>query len=374
MRLAEFIGANVKSIVDQAVVFSRTLLPAAGHLDEAALRDHLPMILEAIARDLRTDQSDEQELRKSLGMASPADAGKTTAAQTHALLRAKAGFDVMQMVSEYRALRASVLREWLRSPDARDEAAIGDIVRFNEAVDQAVAESVSNFTAEAERWRNVFLAVLGHDLRGPLNAVLLTAEVLSTLVTDARTSAVAERLMKSGQRMRELLDSLLDYSRSSLGQGIVISKQAGDLATDCAEELETLRESLPGRQIGLSVTGDTSGMFDGSRVREALSNLVTNAAHYGAPDSPIRVALAGREEGVRLSVENEGPTIPADVLPALFEPLRRGAMAAVNVSSSRTNLGLGLFIVQAVSAAHGGTVGASSNAGMTRFEITLPRS
>ena len=172
-----------------------------------------------------------------------------------------------------------------------------------------MAESVANFTTEAERWRNVFLAVLGHDLRGPLNAVLLTSEVLSTLGTDARTSAVAE-LMKSGLRMRELLDSLLDYSRSSLGQGIVISKQAADLAAECAEELETLRASLPGRDIGLSVTGNTSGMFDGSRVREALSNLVTNAAHHGAPNSPIRVALIGSDDGVRLSVENEGTTIP----------------------------------------------------------------
>ena len=202
MRLAEFIVTHVDAIVDEAVVFSRTLLPAAGHLDEAALRDHLPMILEAIASDLRTDQSDEQELRKSRGLAVAAGASKTSAAQTHALLRAKAGFDVMQMVSEYRALRASVLREWLRRPDARDETAVADIVRFNEAVDQAVAESVADFTAEAERWRNVFLAVLGHDLRGPLNAVLLTAEVLTTLGTDARTSAVAERLMKSGHRMR----------------------------------------------------------------------------------------------------------------------------------------------------------------------------
>jgi signal transduction histidine kinase len=374
MRLAEFIEANSNAIVAEAVVFSRTLLPAAGHLDEAALRDHLPMILAAIVNDLRTDQSDEQELRKSQGRMPLADASKTVAAQSHALLRAKAGFNIMQMVSEYRSLRASVLREWLRSPEAREETAIRDIVRFNEAVDQAVAESVSHFTVEAERWRNVFLAVLGHDLRGPLNAVLLTAEVLSTLGADARTSAVAERLVKSGQRMRELLDSLLDYSRSSLGQGIVIYKQSGDLAAQCAEELETLRESLPGRDISLSVTGDTSGMFDGSRVREALSNLVTNAANYGAPDTPVRVALTGSENGVRLSVENEGPTIPVDVLPALFEPLRRGGMAAIDVSSSRTNLGLGLFIVQAVSAAHGGTVAATSGSGKTRFEVVLPRS
>ena len=374
MRLAEFIEANVDAIIDEAVVFSRTLLPAAGHLDETALRDHLPMILKAVAADLRTDQSTAQELRKSQGLAPPAATGEASAAQTHALLRAKAGFDVMQMVSEYRALRASVLRKWLRSPGASDDTALGDIVRFNEAVDQAVAESVANFTAEAERWRNVFLAVLGHDLRGPLNAVLLTSEVLSTLGTDARTSAVAERLMKSGLRMRELLDSLLDYSRSSLGQGIVISKQAADLAAECAEELETLRASLPGRGIGLSVTGNTSGMFDGSRVREALSNLVTNAAHHGAPNSPISVALIGSDDGVRLSVENEGTTIPADVLPALFEPLRRGAMAPHDMSASRTNLGLGLFIVRAVSAAHGGTVVATSEAGRTRFEVILPRS
>ena len=115
-------------------------------------------------------------------------------------------------------------------------------------------------------------------------------------------------------------------------------------------------------------------MFDGSRVREALSNLVHNAANYGAPDSPIRVALLGTKDGIRLSVENEGATIPADVLPALFEPLRRGAMSALDVSKSRTNLGLGLFIVQAVSAAHGGTVQATSDAGKTRFEVVLPRS
>ena len=130
MRLAEFIEANVDAIVDEAVVFSRTLLPAAGHLDETALRDHLPMILQAIATDLRTDQSNAQELRKSQGLAPPAATGEASAAQTHALLRAKAGFDVMQMVSEYRALRATVLRKWLRSPGASDDTALGDIVRF----------------------------------------------------------------------------------------------------------------------------------------------------------------------------------------------------------------------------------------------------
>ena len=142
MRLAEFIEANVKAIVDEAVVFSQTLLPAAGHLDEAALRDHLPMILEAIARDLQTDQSDEQELRKSRGLSPRRGGGRrkhkcrtdSRAAACESRFRRHAdGVGVPRHAGIGPSGMAS------RSPDARDETAIGDIVRFNEAVDQAVA-------------------------------------------------------------------------------------------------------------------------------------------------------------------------------------------------------------------------------------------
>jgi signal transduction histidine kinase len=373
MRLAAFIESNAEQIVSAAEDFARTLQPAAGHLDSEALRDDLPKILDAIVKDLGTPQTPAEAQRKSLGQAPLAQGAPETAAQTHALLRAKAGFEISQMVSEYRALRASVLRLWLSPGKVLDEESSGDMERFNEAIDQAVAESVAHFTAEADRWRHIFLAVLGHDLRGPLNAVLMTAEILSRMARGTPTTAYTERLIRSGKRMKDLLDSLLDYSRSSLGQGIAIRRSRVDLATACEEELAVLRAALPGRRIDLVVTGTTEGEFDASRVRESLANLVFNAARYAVEGSPISVIVSGTEAKVSLSVANQGATIPNEVLSSLFEPLRRGQIEPADESFGRTNLGLGLFIVQEVAAAHGGTVEVTSREGRTVFTVTLAR-
>ena len=224
VRLATFIEQNAEAVVSSAEEFCGTLLPAAGHLGSAALRDHLPKILDAIVKDLRQAQTPQEALRKSRGGAPLISDAPETAAQTHAMLRAQSGFDIGQMVSEYRALRASVLRLWQAQGSSLDAEFLVDIQRFNEAIDQALAESVSHFSAEAERWRNIFLAVLGHDLRGPLNAVLLTAELLSRIGSGEPTTEYTARLIRSGKRMKALLDSLLDYSRSSLGRGIAIQR------------------------------------------------------------------------------------------------------------------------------------------------------
>jgi signal transduction histidine kinase len=371
MRLATFIESNAEQIVAAAEDFCRTLQPAARHLDAEALRDHLPKILDAIVNDLRTPQTPTQSRLKSLGQAPRAEGSAETASQTHALLRAKGGFAISQLVSEYRALRSSVLRLWLTPGQVLDEDSFVDIERFNEAIDQVLAESVAQFAAEADRWRNIFLAVLGHDLRGPLNAVLLTAELLSRMSSDGPTSAYTERLIRSGKRMQDLLDSLLDYSRSSLGQGIAIRRSRVDLAAECEEELEVVRAALPGRQIDLVVSGATEGAFDASRVRESLANLVFNAARYGAAGTAISVNLCGTQGKVALSVTNQGATIPDTLLPSLFEPLRRGHREPSAESSGRSNMGLGLFIVQEVAVAHGGGVEVASEAGTTVFTVTL---
>jgi signal transduction histidine kinase len=370
MRLATFIEQKEALILDAAEAFAATLLPAAGHLNADGLRDHLPMILAAICKDLGTPQTAAEELRKSWGNAPLVPDAPETAAQTHAMLRAKSGFDVRQLVSEYRALRASVLRLFLAEAGALSDGAIGDLLRFNEAIDQAIAESVSHFSIESDRWREVFLAVLGHDLRGPLNAVLLTAELLSRLGTEGPVSEHTARLMRSGRRMQSLLDSLLDYSRSSLGRGIAIQRSFVDLAEECREEIELLRAALPEHRIELFVEGVTTGNFDPSRVRESLSNLVSNANRYASEGTPVVVRLVGGDRAVRLSVENRGPTIGGDLLPLLFEPLRRGA-SQPEASLDRSNLGLGLFIVQGVAEAHGGNVEVESKEGRTVFTVTF---
>ena len=230
MRLADFIERHAAAILAAAEQFAATLMPAAAHMSAEDMRDHLPMMLEAVVLDLRSEQTAPESLQKSLGLQPREDGQPASAAEPHAVLRAKAGFDIEQVVAEYRSIRACVLRLWSPAKGTVDARTMRDTVRFNEAIDQAVAESVRSFSAEAERWRHVFLAVLGHDLRGPLNAVLLSATLLSAMATEEPTTQYTESLIRSGKRMQELLDSLLDFSRSSPGRSIGIRRADVDLA------------------------------------------------------------------------------------------------------------------------------------------------
>jgi hypothetical protein len=146
MRLAEFILREMNAIVAEWEAFAATLLPAAAGMNALALRDHAQPILEAVAKDLSMDQTREAQSEKSKGRAPKIADAPETAAQTHAVLRARSGFDINQLVAEYRALRASVLRLWIDASPL-DEPGIEDVIRFNEAIDQAVAESVGHFHA-----------------------------------------------------------------------------------------------------------------------------------------------------------------------------------------------------------------------------------
>jgi signal transduction histidine kinase len=203
-------------------------------------------------------------------------------------------------VAEYRALRATVLRlcgdAAASGPDAMEDAG-----RFNEAIDQAIAESVDYFTDEVDRWRAVFVGVLGHDLRGPLNAVLLTSQVISTL-----------------------------------SAGTPVSQRKADEAT---------AERPAASTIELATEGVTQGCWDASRIKQVVSNLVINAALYGNPNGTVHVSLRGEQSQVQLSVENRGPSIPKGLMNCMFEPLRRRAGA--DSQGERESLGLGLSIVHA---------------------------
>jgi len=272
-----------------------------------------------------------------------------------------------QLVAEYRALRAGVLRLWAEKEPVA--VSVVDVIRFNEAIDQAVAESVEFFSEETDQLRNVFLGVLGHDLRGPLNAILLTAELISRKTKESPMSEVGV-LIRSGRRMASLLDTLLQYNRSALGGGMKIHREHTNLGEQCAAEVELLRAALPDAHIDFSAGADTEGLFDASAVREALGNLVNNAATYGDA-GPISVTLTGGVGAVLLKVANTGQEIPSAEIPKLFKALERGS--AADASGNRTNLGLGLFIVQQIVAAHGGQVRCVSSPAGTSFELELPR-
>lgn len=370
MRLADFIEENTQQILDDAVEFAVTQAPEGAKLNHKRLRNDIPLILREIVADLRTEQSSAQQHAKSQGRA-PSPAGPESAATRHGRSRADDGFGVNQMIAEYRALRASVLRRW-----AADEAllatSIDDMVRFNEAIDQAVAESLVEFSRTVESWRNVFLGALGHDLRGPLTAVVGTAEFLLDSTRGTPHARQAERILNGGVQLSRLVDGLLDYSKSTLGAGMTLHRAPCDLAAAVSDEVDLLRTTLHGVTLTLHVEcDDASGHFDDARLREAVHNLVTNAAKYGEAGGDIRVTVDGDEDSACIAVSNAGDALSTDALNALFDPLRRGSRQAHH--GEHTSLGLGLFIVREIASAHGGDVTARVEDGRTIFVIRLPR-
>ncbi|WP_458351496.1 histidine kinase dimerization/phospho-acceptor domain-containing protein [Luteimonas rhizosphaerae] len=241
--MADFIRQHAPDIMDGAEAFARTQSPAGVELSAKALRNHIPEILKAIVLDLSEDQSAQQQLAKAEGRAPVSTSGET-AASIHGRMRAADGFDVNQMIAEYRALRASVLRLWIAEAPLTTDS-VEDVIRFNEAIDQAIAESLARFNTEVESWRQVFLGALGHDLRGPLTAIVYSADRLSDTVQGTPHAKYVDRIVSGGARIHDLLDDLLVYTKSKLGAGMVISRDTCDLADALHEEVDLIRAALP---------------------------------------------------------------------------------------------------------------------------------
>ncbi|MEO8605128.1 MAG: ATP-binding protein [bacterium] len=370
MRLADFILRDMEPILAAWEAFAVSLFPASAGMTSETLRDHAQQILEAVAKDLVTLQTQEAQAAKSKGQA-PVLAGATeTAAQTHATLRARGGLNINQLVSEYRALRASVLRLWTDVCQPEDPS-LEDIIRFNEAIDQAVAESVRFYSAQVDRSRNLFLGMLGHDMRSPLQSIQMTASYLASLNAGAAVSEAASRLIGSGAHMQSLLNDLVDFNRIRLGLGINIVPTQIDLATLVASELKQLRAAHPDRRLELQVAGDTAGCWDGLRLRQLLDNLISNAIQHGAPDAPVIVVVSGEAAQVRFEVRNAGTGIEGPTSEQIFDPLQRGIEPRNR--SADGGLGLGLYIAREIATAHGGEIEARFEKTESVFCVRLPR-
>lgn len=169
MRIAEFIRYNREPILAEWEAFARTCIPASGSMDISSLRDHANGMLTAIAADLETPQSKAEQKAKSEGNAPLVLLPKVTAAEEHGAGRAESGFLVRQMVAEFRALRASIIRLWSKDQQPLTQESIEDLTRFNEAIDQALAESMSSYTADLENSKEMLADILRDDLRTPLS-------------------------------------------------------------------------------------------------------------------------------------------------------------------------------------------------------------
>src|SRR5688500_9976652 len=210
MRLAQFITQNLEQILVEWEAFASSLLAPGQTMTSLALRDHARQILQAVAEDIETNQTDLEQAYKSQGFAAIAEATRT-AAMTHGALRFLSGFDLRQLAAEFRALRASVLRLWLKRGLTGDNV-FYQMTRFNEAIDQALAESIANYSDEVARSRDTFLAILGHDLRSPLSAIANSGLFLNSpglLPAGAPLEAVL-RINRGAMRMSGMIRDLLE--------------------------------------------------------------------------------------------------------------------------------------------------------------------
>lgn len=338
------------------------------------LRDHAKDMLKAICLDLDTEQAVQEEIAKSKGLAP--EGRQDTAAESHAADRMLSGFSIEELMAEYRAVRASVLRLWQAKVGQADESDLQDMLRFNEAIDQAMMESIARYSAMLRDTQNIFLAILGHDVRNPLGAISMgTQLILQDETLPEKHKRVATQVLKSTQRVAEIVSDLLDFSTSHLGGGIPVSTSALDFRTECEAVVSEMKIFHPGRIFELTMHGDLHVQWDGARIGQALSNLIANAVQHGSAGAPVAIT-ASREKGdVVWIIQNEGDVIPPARLKTMFDPVKTFTIkSASERSASQThNLGLGLYITYEIVVAHAGSVKVTSTAARgTTFTVRIP--
>jgi signal transduction histidine kinase len=371
MSLSTFIASNLEAILSEWEQFARTI-GAAGDMRSVQLRDHAREILLHVAETMARPETASEAKDKSWGR-SPVPLTET-AAQLHGTGRESEGFTLNDMVSEYRALRAAVIRLWQtdgRSPDARS---LGELTRFNEELDEALSESVARFEDRLDRSRQMILAILGHDLRNPLGAIKASILLLGhrPVSLDERQTAALRIAERSAERLEQMVGDLLDAARTRLGRSLPISRSQIDLRNVAHDVVEELRVSHPARSITVRTEGPLTGFWDSDRLAQLFSNLVGNAIENGDPTTEIALRAHGDDAHVIVDVHNFGAPIPDSVRLGLFEPLTR--LRTDGPRKATDSLGLGLYIACQIVKAHGGNLSVESEqiAGTT-FRVRLPR-
>lgn len=373
MKLSTYINANSEQILTAWDSFAETLFPAAMGMTRQSLRDHAKQMLLAIAIDIDTPQNEIEGVEKSLGHAT--DKFPTSAASIHGTLRENSGFTLVQLTAEFRALRASVLRLWLAEIVVFNKDVTEDIVRFNEAVDQALAESAVTFSDRGSETRDRFLAILGHDLRTPLSAISMAGLLLTRLPDDAsRNVATGQRLTRSAATMTAMVNDLLEYSRTQLGGKMPIAPRTCDMGEVAQAAVHDARLANPECVFELALGQNLVGEFDAVRMQQVIMNLLANAAQYRQANTAVHAALSGNHDSVCVSVSNEGTPIPPESLKTIFSAMVQLAVGEESAGRPSTSMGLGLFVAREIALAHGGSIDVASTAkGGTVFSVELPR-
>lgn len=272
-------------------------------------------------------------------------------------------------------MRASVLRQWHDKGFPSHYSDVDDVTRFNESIDQSLAKAVSSYTSRVDQSRDLFLAILSHDLRNPLNSIAMSASLLPHLVPPATEAInVVSQISSNASVMAKMISDLLDYTRTRLGAGMPVSPAIIDLDALCQELYNEFRTAHPNRQICFQSEGELQGNWDIDRLRQAISNLLGNAIQHSPESAAIELKVRGEAADAIVTVYNGGPPIPPGELAKIFDPLVRGSSAEHPKENRPGSIGLGLYIARAIAESHGGTINVtSSKEAGTAFIVRLPR-
>lgn len=378
--MAEVLRREVPRILDAWVEGVRASLSAVA--SDRVLMDHLPALLGSIAQHLAPGGGGEGgELERC--------------AVEHAEQRRAAGFSLEQVALEYGELRrvlVRVLTADLTAASARAWEALHTSLDL--AVSAAVTtygrEATGELEAERRRFREALqqeqeelrravdfrkrvLGIVSHDLRNPLNAIMLAAHTLLMKPDrDERERRTLRRITDSTDRAARLIRDLLDYSRAQLGGEFPIERRPGRMDDIVRQVLEEAGGAFPDREISLEIDpgADLEGSWDQDRVEQVLMNLVRNAIQHSLANTPVRVRLGASPDEVVIEVHNRGEPIQLEIMPTLFEAFKQGAASSPREGS----VGLGLYIASEIVRGHRGRIEVeSTREDGTTFRVHLPR-
>lgn len=300
------------------------------------------------------------------------------AAEQAALEAALSSTQTGVYAAEYRMLCADGLERVVSSHGRAFRDNAGKLVRFAGVLQDVTArrraEELLKEQERQARERAVLLeqlvGIVSHDLRTPLQAVSLGASLLGSDQLTQAQSRTVRRISSAASRAHRLIVDLLDFTQARLGGGLSVVKMECDVHAVVADVVDELKLAWPGRMLEQRTQGDGVCVLDRDRISQIITNLATNALTYGHPDLVVTVQSSVADDRCTLEVHNYGPPIPKELIPHIFEPLRRGEQ---QVKLGSRSVGLGLYIVQQIAAAHGGNVSVKSDQERgTTFTVCLP--
>ncbi|GAB6061265.1 sensor histidine kinase [Desulfonatronum parangueonense] len=387
-RLADYIRAEMELILQDWEVFAKTIFHAQ-NMDQKGLRDHAKGMLLDIADDLDTSQSESEQSAKSKGYGAYGRGdGQISSADLHGAERHGSGFSVKDTISEFRALRASVVLHWTRAHPTLTDQKLEDLTRFHEAIDQALAESMDHYSSVKEmviQQKNLkleqtiiekdkFFSIIAHDLKSPMAGYLALTKMLSEKFSSLPLKdlrKMASQLAQSSENMYNLLENLLEWSLMQRDM-MPFKPKTFFLIDPVKRNFELFEAATQDKEITLhsEVAEETTVFADKLMLDTVIRNLLSNAIKFSRDGGKIDVSSTINGHMLTVAVRDNGIGIPPETLKDLFVLDRKNSKRG---TAGEQGTGLGLLLCKEFTQKHGGRIWAESKHGEgSTFYFSLP--